>query len=226
LKKGNWKALEFKIPAMEGALIDEMGFCFHILGLQREMIDFVGLIDDLYADGKPDYSLELNKEREEVWTGLHREISQFTKLKGLMYLHDGQLNLSCADFAEAYTGRHDWTDYTATFYFTPITGEHHMVNVRVQGAIRSYAVGLYPDGRIALLKNDNGYSVLASEDFAWKAGTEYKVMIAVKNNYLLATINDTVKLEYTDSEHPYLTGSVGVSLLQGSHCKYSRIVVS
>jgi ADP-ribosylglycohydrolase len=226
LNKGSWKALEFKIPALEGALIDEMGFCFHILGLQREMIDFVGMIDDLYADGTPNYSVELDKEREEVWNGLHREISQFTKLKGLMYLQDGQLNLSCADFAEAYTGRHDWTDYQATFHFTPITGDHHMVNFRVQGAIRSYAVGLYPDGKVALLKNDKGYSVLVSEDFSWTLGVEYKVAVTVKENYLQATINDTITLEFTDSENPYRTGSVGVALLQGSHCKYRKIVVS
>lgn len=226
LTKGEWKALEFKIPAMEGALIDEIGFCFHILGLQREMIDFVGLIDDLYADGKPEYSLELDMEREEVWNGLHREISQFTKLKGLMYLHEGQLNLSCADFAEAYTGRHDWEDYTAAFYLTPVTGENHLVNVRVQGAIRSYAVGLYPNGKVALLKNDNGYHVLASEDFTWSAEKEYKVVITVKGNYLKAAINEEVTLEYTDTERPYLTGSVGVSVLHGSHCKYRRITVS
>ncbi len=225
LKKGEWKALECRIPAMEGSLIDEMGFCFSILGLQNEMIDFVGLIDDLYVDGTPDYSIEFDKEREENWNGLHREISQMTKLKGLMYLQDGQLNLSCSDFAEAYTGRHDWTDYTATFYFTPVIGEYHMVNVRVQGAIRSYAVGLYPDNKVALLKNDNGYDVLVSKDFTWKANTEYKVEITVTSNCLKAKINEEVTLEYTDTEHPYLTGSTGVSVLKGSHCKYRKITV-
>lgn len=226
LKKNEWKELEFKIPAMEGALIDEIGFCFHIHGLQREAIDFVGLIDDLYVDGRPEYTLEFDKEREEVWNGLHREISQLTKLKGLMYLEDGQLNLSCADFAEAYTGRHDWTDYRATFYLTPITGEHHMVNVRVQGAIRSYAVGLYPNGKVVLLKNDNGYEVLESKDFTWSAKTEYKIEITVKGNMLKATVNDEVTLEYTDQQRPYLSGSTGISVLQGSHCKYRKIVVS
>ena len=40
-----------------------------------------------------------------------------------------------------------------------------MVNVRVQGAIRSYAVGLLADGKIAILKNDNGYRVLTDAPF-------------------------------------------------------------
>lgn len=225
LDKGKWKTLNFKIPSMEGALIDEMGFCFQVLGNYRDIIDFVGLIDDLYADGQPDYSLEFDKEREEVWNGLHREISQFTKLKGLMYLEDNHLHLSCSDFAEAYTGRHDWNDYKATYYFTPVTGKNHMVNVRVQGAIRSYAFGLLPNGTAGLLKNDNGYNVLVREKFDWIPGKEYKVTVEVKENYIKAEV-DNVILEYKDNDYPYLSGSVGVSLLDGSHCKYRKIVVS
>ena len=108
LKKGEWKTLEYQIPALEGGLLEEVGICFHVDGAHMGEIDFVGMIDDLYAEGAPDYSVEFAREQEEVWTGLHREISQFTKLKGLMYLEDGELHLSCADFAEAYTGRHDW----------------------------------------------------------------------------------------------------------------------
>ena len=48
-----------------------------------------------------------------------------------------------------------------------------MVNVRVQGAIRSYAVGLLPDGKAAILKNDNGYRILAENPFDWGCGKEY-----------------------------------------------------
>ena len=164
LCKGQWKELEFTIPSLEGALIDEIGLCFHVQGTHTQVFDFVGLIDDLYADGKADYSIDFANETEEQWTVLHKEISQFTKLKGLMYLNDGEMHLSCSDFAEAYTGRHDWGDYRAKFFFTPLTGKHHMVNVRVQGAIRSYAVGLLPDGKAAILKNDNGYRILAEQD--------------------------------------------------------------
>ena len=159
LCRGQWKELEFTIPSLEGALIDEIGLCFHVQGTHTQVFDFVGLIDDLYADGKADYSIDFANETEEQWTVLHKEISQFTKLKGLMYLNDGEMHLSCSDFAEAYTGRHDWGDYRAKFFFTPLTGKHHMVNVRVQGAIRSYAVGLLPDGKAAILKNDNGYRI-------------------------------------------------------------------
>lgn len=225
LSKGRWTELAYTIPPMDGVLLDETGVQFNIVGLQREMQDFVGFIDDLYLDGKADYSVEMDREEEEVWTGLHREISQFTKLKGLMYLDGGRLHLSCSDFAEAYTGHHSWKDYTAQFTFTPVTGEHHFVNVRVQGAIRSYAVGLLPGNKAGILKNDNGYSVVAETEFSWETGKEYTIEVEAAGNRLSARVGDHTILTYTDEEHPYLTGSAGVSVRDGSHCEYSRIKV-
>ena len=225
LKAGEWKELEFKVPAMEGVLLDEMGFCFHIEGQHTQRFDFVGFIDDLYADGSPEYGLCLDREEEEVWTGVHREVSQFTKLKGLMYLEDGQLNLSCSDFAEAYTGRHDWKDYAAKFYLTPVTGEYHMVNVRVQGAIRSYAAGLLPDGKFAILKNDNGYQVVAETEFVWETQKEYEISVSVKGNQIKAEVDGGCCLEYTDEDRIYEQGSVGVSMQNGSHCRYRKIEI-
>lgn len=224
LKKGEWKTLEFYIPEMEAALIDEMGFCFHVRGTHTQVFDYVGMIDDLYADGLPAYSIDLSKEKVELWTMLHREISQFTKLKGLMYLEDGQMHLSCSDFAEAYTGRHDWENYRAEFSFTPLTGQMHMVNVRVQGAIRSYAAGLLDGNRLAILKNDNGYRVLAETDFEWKHGQEYTVTVTAIGNKISAEI-DRVTVSAVDEERPYLKGSIGVSMQNGTHDKYRMIKV-
>ena len=103
------------------------------------------MIDDLYADGAPVYSVKFEQENEEAWTVLHREISQFTRLKGISCLENGQLHLSCADFGEVYTGGSDWKDYKARFLITPSAGDFHLVNVRVQGAVRSYAAGFLPE---------------------------------------------------------------------------------
>lgn len=226
LNPGCWETLSYEIPSVQGGLVSEIGFCFSVLGIQNELMEFVGMIDDLYADGNPNYTMEANLEEEEVWTGIHREISQFTKLKGLMYLDEGQLNLSCSDFAEAYTGRYDWKDYCAKFYMTPLMGKHHLVNVRVQGAIRSYAAGFLPDGKIGLLKNKNGYEELVSREFAWTPGSEYKVEICVNGNNIKAVFDDTVVLEYIDEKEPYLEGAIGISVLEGSHCKLRKIVIS
>ena len=226
LEKGKWEELSFRIPGGSDGLIDEIGFQFGMCGCHGERMELAVLIDDLYVDGKADYVLDFSKEEEEKWNGLHREISQMTRLKGLMYLNDNSLHLSCPDFAEAYTGSYTWKDYQAEYYFTPLLGEHHGVNFRIQGAIRSYAVALLPDNKAALLKNDNGYVTLAESDFNWNLGEEYKVTVSAAGNQLKAVINDLVTLEYTDNENPYLEGFIGVSVRNGSHCSYQKIKVN
>ena len=99
-----------------------------------------------------------------------------------------------------------------------------MVNVRVQGAIRSYAFGLLPNGKAALLKNDNGYTVMAEVPFAWELQKEYTVTVTAKGNYLKAEIEDVV-LEVYDQERPYLQGSAGVSMKNGTHDQYRKIKI-
>ena len=225
LGKGKWHSMQFAIPALEGGLLDEAGFVFEMAGEHgMRPGDFTALVDDLYFDGAPDYSVEFQSETEEVWTGLHREISQFTKVKGLMYLADGRLHLSCSDFAEAYTGRHDWADYTASFALTPHVGGAHMVNVRVQGAIRSYAVALMEGGKLAIRKNAFGYTTLAEAPLEWRAGEEYVMNVTVKGNRIEAECSG-VKVCYTDENEAIWTGSVGVSVLDGSHASYRFVRV-
>ena len=55
LKKGCWQELSFRIPSWEGALIGEMGVCFDLLMGTQATQTFAGLLDDLWADGTPDY---------------------------------------------------------------------------------------------------------------------------------------------------------------------------
>ena len=225
LGTGEWHDMQFTIPAIEGGLIDEVGFKFEMAG-QHGMwaTNFCALVDDLYWEGAADYSVEFAHETVEVWTGLHKEISQFTKVKGLLYLDEGQLNVCCADFAEAYTGRYDWTDYAVEFAMTPKVGESHYANFRVQGAIRSYAFGFDGAGKLKLLKNENGYRTLAEINFDWEASKEYTLRIKAVGNRIEGSIGET-KLCFTDDQFPYLKGSVGVATMNGSHCQYRAIRV-
>ena len=225
LKKGEWTTLSFRIPRIEAGLIDEVGFAFDVHGTMQRFTDFVALIDDFYFDGIPDYTIDASKLELEIWNGIHKEVSQFTRLKGLLYLQDGKLNLSCSDFGEAYTGRHDWEDYTAAFTLTPVTGSDHMVNVRVQGGIRSYAAGLTAGGKLGLYKNENGYRKLSETDFPWEEGKQYILSVTVKGNTIKVSANGCAPIVFTDENNPYLTGSIGISVKNGSHCSYSGIDV-
>ena len=99
-----------------------------------------------------------------------------------------------------------------------------MVNFRVQGAIRSYAFGLLPEGKAAILKNQNGYKVLKEIPFDWKSGWAYSVKITAEGSCLRAKIDEQV-LEVQDFENPYLQGAVGMSVQKGSHCRYKYIKI-
>lgn len=224
--KGIWNTLAYQIPPLDGAVIDETGFCIHIQGERGSDRTMAVLVDDLYIDGQPSYSINMELESEEIWTLVHREVTQFTKLKGSLYLEDGQLNLSSDDFGEIYTGKYDWKNYQAEFYITPLAGEYHMVNVRVQGGIRSYAAAFLPDGRMGILKNENGYRLLADTRFEWQPGREYILTVKVEDNDIKIAADHREVLEYQDMASPYLEGAIGISVQNCSRLKCRKIVIS
>lgn len=226
IEKSKWYNLSLTIPRIEGALIDEVGFAITASGSKRQINDIVAFIDDLNISGEPDYSIDFRQEELEFWTPLHTEISQFTKLKGIMYLENANLHLSCSDYAEAYTGSHDWKNYSVTAILEPCTGTNHYLNFRVQGAIRSYAVGLMNDGQVALLKNSNGYQILQSANYSWQIGQSIKIEVKLNDNQIAVCIDGSDILSFSDLDNPYLKGSIGLSVHQGSHCKYREISVS
>jgi hypothetical protein len=226
LEKGKWTELSLTLPAMEGAIIDEAGFVFDMLGERRNNTDLCCFIDDLWFDGKADYTIDLSKAKEEVWTGLHREIRQFSRLKGLWYRENGYAHLSCADFGEVYTGHHGWKDYTASFTVKPLTGKDHYVNVRVQGAIRSYAAGFAGDGKLVFEKNENPYRRLAEAPFAWEAGRDYTIAVTARGKRFTVAVDGREYISYTDDCDPYLSGCAGLSVRRGSHCALKNLRIS
>ncbi len=222
-----WYELDWQIPALEGVLLDQMGVTFSVNAEHKAYhLTVAGFVDDLYADGSPDYTIDFAKEHVEFWSPVHLEISQFTKLKGLFYLENNDLHLSCGDFGEAYTGRYDFTDYSAEYDLTPYTGECHMVNIRVGGAERSYAAGLLPSGAFAILKKQGDYKVVAEIKVDWKLKERCKIAITAKGNVITATLNGGETLSFTDNDSPHLQGSIGISVKNGSHTAYHGIKVT
>lgn len=229
LAVGEWTDLAFTIPNWPGALVGEVGVQFILLGEGSSKV-LAGYIDDLAIEGSPCYELDFANEAEEVWTSVHREISQLTKLKGLMFLEDGALNLACSDFAEAYTGHYTWGDYEATFSMTPHVGSRHLALVRVQGGIRTYAVALVPEG-VAILKNERGgYRELACVAYPWQTGSTYEVAVRCEGNRICARVHgadvpEDAALEFVDADAPYLTGGVGFGVQKGSRCSWQKVTV-
>ena len=221
---GQWATVQARIPPMSGAIIGEAGFLFEVGGERKWRMDFTAFVDDFYYQGPAHYEVDFSKEEVEFWNPLHVEVSQMTRLKGIINLEDKQLNISCSDFAEAYTGHYAWDDYRLTCDITPVIGDSQAVNFRVQGAIYSYAFGFNGKGKLALLKNDNGYSELASCDFDWTYGEDYRFVVEVKGKQISAHCGDKV-LAVEDAASPYLTGQIGLSVRNGSRMKVKAMSV-
>lgn len=181
--------------------------------------DFTAYLDDLFVEGDPDYRMDFAKLQMEYWHGLHQKVPQFARLKGHTYLEGPYLSLSCADFGEMYTGHHLWKDYALSCTLRPETGDIHLIQARVQGAMRSYAAGFYGSGKVALLKNQNGYKMMVEKEFPWETGKEYRLTLTVEGSKVKLAANGETLLEWEDSE-PLQHGCVGVAVQKGSHCLY------
>jgi hypothetical protein len=113
-----------------------------------------------------------------------------------------------------------WKDYSFEADVIPTLGDYHNINFRVQGGIRSYAVGLAADQKLALYKNENGYRKLASVDFCWQADKTYTIRVEAIGNQYRIFIDNQQLIEYIDQDQPYLFGQVGFSNFHGSHTHY------
>lgn len=217
---GIWTLLEYEIPRLEGAIIEQAGVLIvpkkHYGGCT-----IVAYLDEFSFSGLPDYTIDFSKERMEFWNLLHMDVSQFTYHEGMWELEDAAMSLSGCASAEAYTGRHDWGDIDFSASVIPQIGLHHHVNFRVQGSMRSYAAGFAAGDRFILYKNVDGiYQELASSPFHWELGCSYRIHVHAVGSDIAVSVNGGNAIRHTDAMNPYLKGQIGVSTFQGSHCHY------
>jgi hypothetical protein len=222
LANGVWTQLQFSIPRLSHVCLEQAGIeLIPLMGKSLKGPSLVCYVDEMKFSGKPDYRIDFAKERLEKWTGLHIEVSQMTYLRGLWTLEDGQLSGSYSgETAECYTGMLTWDDYIFEALVIPKLGEHHRVNFRVQGGIRSYAVGLAPGGKLVLYKNENGYRTLEVVDMPWQAERKYTLQVKAQGNRFAVSVDGVALLDYTDEDSPYLQGMIGFSNAGGSHTHY------
>jgi len=227
LEPGKWQSFKWDIPAGSGMCLSQAGVKLIGYGGAGGVMPntIVAYIDDFVIEGEANYTVDFACERNENWTFAHNEVSQFTKLKGIWEIQDNKLYGSCSDYAESYTGLPAWQNYTVSTSMTPIVGASHRLLFRVQGGIRSYAVGLEKDGKIALLKNDNGYTTLIDVDYDWKCGETYKVQAALCGEVITIMVGDCEIIKYTDKEATYLKGQVGFGVYSGSRCCFENLEV-
>ena len=218
LRPGRWHDLSYQIPELRGVCLSEVGLVLRNLG---QPWSGAVMLDYLDWDGPPRYRYDFGRERAE-----YGAVSQWTFLRGYWRLVDGAYHGSGGGINETYSGDIAWRNYTLTVRLTPLLGNSHNINARVQGALRSYALGLAPDQRLILYKNERGYQPLTGIDFAWQHHRSYTLSLTVEDNRLVAQVDGETMLEWRDDDAPYLNGQIGLSNFAGCHTRYEYVKIS
>ena len=216
LKPGERHELCYRIPAIRGALLSEVGLVLHNRG--DEPWNGSIKLDYLGWQGSPDYSYDFSKERNES-----QACSQWTYLRGYWRLENGDYVGSGAGISESYSGDIGWQDYSVTVQVTPLLGRYHNINIRVQGALRSYALGLAPD-RLILYKKQSEYGEVAGTPFSWELGKTYILNLSARGNLLKGRCCQSATLEWQDEE-PYLHGQIGLSNFGGCSTIFKEVQI-
>ncbi len=218
---GKFSSVSYDIPALQDVHIEEAGVEFIPVVDRYYPGGLIAYVDSFDFTGKPDYAINFANERMEVWNPLHLEVAQCTYLRGIWSLEEGELSGSYyGEPAECYTGDFYWNDYQFSAEVKPMLGEYHNIQFRVQGGIRSYAVGLAPNHEVVLYKNENGYRTLSSAKYLWDDQQTYNLRVEAKGNTFSVYVNEEKVIDFTDEENPYLYGQVGFSNSHGSHTHY------
>lgn len=216
LKLGEWVDLTWRIPPMSGACLSQVGVLVTAMHTPR-VREAVYLADFDWA-GRPEFSIDFAKERIETDAA-----SQWSFVRGFWSLEGDAYVGSGVGQNESYTGDIGWTDTTVSAELTPIYGDAHMLLTRVQGAIRSYALALLP-GRLALFKNDKGYTEVASTPLDWQLGQRYTLTLDASGGTLTGRCGDA-RIAWADANTPYLSGMIGLANQRGCRTQFRAVSV-
>lgn len=224
LTAGQWTDLSWDIPAMDNVLIGQIGIkLIPVNGYNR--MTLTALVDQMRVSGGADYALDYDRCTHDMYNLLHIDVSQHTYSSGLWELQDGGLYGSSDQDGDAFTGSHDWTDYTFIATLVPVVGDAHGLNFRTQGCMRGYLLMLMDGDRLVLMKRNETNRVLIEVDYPWVSGERQTLRVEAHGNEIRVSASDRELLRYVDEDMPYLKGQVGASILNGSRCRYERFEI-
>ncbi|MDF2532101.1 MAG: hypothetical protein K0Q65_1682 [Clostridia bacterium] len=197
IKEPGWRKIEFIIPELDGAMVDEIGLLFEANSPEKNR-DFGCLyIDDFSITGKASYTIDISKQKKEF-----ASITTFSHNHGAWEMEKGVMEAMCLEHAEAMTGNYYMTDVRVIGKIIPHTGKSHLISARVQGTLRGYYGGFTADG-VALFCNNNGMKQLAACPFDWEYEREYTVEIKAQGDQLTFVVDGKQLLQVTDNTHAY-----------------------
>jgi ADP-ribosylglycohydrolase len=112
-------------------------------------------------------------------------------------------------------GVREWKDYVFSASVSPHLATSAGVAVCVQGLKRYYALLLCNDRKLRLIKELDGYTVLAEKDFAWEWDGDYHMQLQTQGKTLTLNVNGANVFAYIDENRPLLSGGAALVVAEG-----------
>lgn len=198
LVNGEWVEVEYILPDTKGDLICEAGLILE--GYSPDKSKTLGMVylDEFSISGKAHYTIAIGKQRKNFGA-----ITPFSFDHGSRDIECGKILHMREDDAFAYAGNYYSTDYTVSTSVTPLNGDSHLLAARAKGILWGYAAGFAENGKVAIYKNDHGYTPLMEADFAWEHGREYHMTVRVQGNEIVLCVDGKELLTAKDSSFAY-----------------------
>ena len=205
--------VEFEIPDVQGSAVDEIGLI--VTGFSGGKRKDTGrlLVESFEVSGKAHYAIDLSKQSVEFGC-----VTPFAHDCGAWTIEEGRLHLMNYERCASYTGGHAVADQRVSARVKPLAGTSHLVAARCRGAATGYFAGFDGEGRVAILKHDLDFAVLASAPFAWKQGMDYLLCLEAVGDSLSLSVDGKKIVEARDSA--YRTGMAGCGSAAAARALY------
>jgi ADP-ribosylglycohydrolase len=215
---GRAYVLEFAIPSVDGSQVDEVGLVVTgFSGAARR--DSGRLFVDLFEiAGAARYTIDIAKQAVEFGC-----VTPFSHDHGCWTIEQGRMHLMTHEPCASYTGGHAVADQRVSALVRPLAGESHLLVVRAAGAMRGYAAGFDGSGHLAIIRHDFATKRLASADFAWECGRDYRLCLEAVGDRIVLSVDGKAVLETRDAAHA--AGMVGCAAAGPARALYGPFEV-
>lgn len=155
LENGCWKEINFRIPEVDGGVIEEAGLqvfsdSVNTGEASRDLGRF--FVDEIRVTGEAEYRLDFAQSRVELGN-----LTPFAHNRGQWTLEDSAIHALCEECTQSFTGAYHTADLTLSCRSTPLSGGACLL-VRGMGTLRHVLAGLTAPGKAGIwLGGPEGY---------------------------------------------------------------------
>ncbi|GAA0720812.1 ADP-ribosylglycohydrolase family protein [Clostridium malenominatum] len=193
LENNLWQHIEFIIPDVDGALIDEVGIILESPSKLANRALGRLFIDNFHVSGKSKYTIDFSKQAIEFLC-----VTPFSHNRGEWSIEDKAMKCISKDGTSAYTGNYYSKDISLKAEIKPLKGYEHSLIVRGKGIYRNYSAGFYREDKVAIILNDFEYKILSSTEFKWEFGRGYDFQVEAIGDNITLYIDGSKILEAKD----------------------------